>query len=188
MLTVTIPAVNDGWDPVNEEFIQTKETTLQMEHSLLSISKWEGIWREPFMSFNEKHPMTYEQSLSYYKCMTITKNVPDVVFRAIPPEVVKQITAYINDTPTATTITHHGKQSKKQEIITAELIYFWMVSYQVPFECQKWHLNRLLTLLEVCSIKNNPDDKMSKKEALAHQKALNNARRAKYAASKRGGK
>lgn len=185
MLTITVPAVDDGWDPVKREFIQTKETTLQMEHSLLSISKWESKFKKPFLLKEDK---TYSESLYYYKCMTITQNVSDDVYRVFSKDIANQIKEYINDPMTATTITHLGKQNKKQEIVTAEIIYYWMVSYQIPFECQKWHLNRLLSLIEVCSIKNNPDDKMSKKEALAHQKALNNARRAKYAASKRGGK
>ena len=212
MLTITVPAVDDGWDPVKREFIQTKETTLQMEHSLLSISKWESKFKKPFLSKEEK---TYAESLYYYKCMTITQNVSDDIYRVFSKDIANQIAEYINDPMTATTITHLGKQNKKQEIVTAEIIYYWMVSYRIkrkdkkgskkiitneliyfwmanygiPFDpCQKWHLNRLLSLIEVCSIKNNPDDKMSKKEALAHQKALNNARRAKYAASKRGGK
>lgn len=190
MLTITIPAINDGWDPVKREFLQVKETTIQMEHSLLSISKWEGIWRKPFLSFDKHNKMTYEQSLSYYKCMTITKNVPDDVYRAMTPEIIRQITDYINDNPTATTISHHGGKKTKRQIITSELIYFWMASYRIPVEFQKWHLNRLLTLLEICSIKNNPDDKMSKQETMDYHRSVNAARRAESAARKnrKGGK
>lgn len=183
MLTVTIPAVNDGWDPVRREFIQTKETTLQLEHSLLSISKWESKWKKPFLS-QTGEKKTYEESLDYYKCMTLTQNVPDDVYRAMPESVVNQINDYINDPYTATTITHYGKKQGKQETITAEIIYYWMVGNQIPFECQKWHLNKLLALIEVCSIKNNPE-KLSKKESMAQHKSINAARRAKFAASRK---
>jgi hypothetical protein len=181
MKTVTIPAVSDGWDPVKQEFVTTKETTLQLEHSLLSISKWESIWKKPFLDSKDK---TYEESLSYYKCMTLTQNVPDDVYRVFPPEITKEIIDYINDPYTATTITHHGKQNNKKEIVTAEVIYYWMVANQIPFECQKWHLNRLLALIEVCSIKNNPE-KMSKREVMNYHRSVNAARRAKYASKHR---
>lgn len=176
MKTIFIPGVTDGWDPVKKEFIQTKDTTITIEHSLISISKWESIWQKPFLTQDQK---TYEEIISYYKCMTLTQNVDPDVYRTIKKDVAEEITAYINNPMTATTVTHRKKGGSK-DILTSEVIYWMMAANQIPFTCEKWHLNRLLMLLEVCSIKNAPKDKMSKKETLAQHRALNAARRAKY--------
>lgn len=178
MLTITIPAVSDGWDPVRHEFIQTKEITLQMEHSLLSLSKWESKWKKPFMSDDGR---TYEETLDYFKCMTLTQNVPDDTYRAIKPDVISKILDYIQDPMTATTINHFQTKKGKKEIVTSEIIYFWMTQYSIPFiPCEKWHLNRLMTLIEVCAIKNS-NEKMSRRDTLEYQRSLNAARRAKFA-------
>lgn len=176
MLTLTIPGVIDGWDPVKKEFVQTTDTTILMEHSLLAISKWESKWKKPFLV---EDPKTYEEAIDYYKCMTITQNVNPDVYRTLKPDTVKEITDYINDKMTATTINNRNKRGPKQ-IVTSELIYCWMTQFGIPFECQKWHLNRLLMLIEVCSIKSEPEKKMPRREAIAQRNALNAARRAKY--------
>lgn len=158
------------------EIITVKAQTLQMEHSLVSISKWESKWHVPFLGKQEK---TQEQILDYLNCMTLTQNVDPNVFLFLSNDTVKKINEYISDPMTATTISDYGAK-KSREIITSEVIYFWMVNFNIPFECQKWHLNRLLTLIEVCNAKNSPGKKMSRSEVMNRNRMLNEARRKKY--------
>lgn len=176
MLRIKIPAVElfNEKDSTFGEAIP--ETELQLEHSLVSISKWESKWNIPFLS---KEVKTNEQLLDYIKCMTLTQNVNPNVYNYIPVSVMEQINKYIEAPMTATTFREDGNK-KGNEIITNEIIYYWMVSFNIPFECQKWHLNRLLTLIRVCSIKNSPQKKMSTREIMNRNRALNKARRAKF--------
>lgn len=175
MLTVYIPPV-EQWDETKNEFAQTKGATIQLEHSLVSISKWESRWNVPFLTKDKK---TLEQLLDYIKCMTITQNVPKEIFNNIPKKVLNIIVAYINSSMTATTFSQRDTKGVGREIITSELIYYWMINYGIPFECQKWHLNRLLTLIRICNVKNQPAKKMGKKELLSRNAQLNAARRKK---------
>lgn len=173
MLHVDIPE-REYYDEANSQFIKLSECRLTLEHSLVSISKWEMKWRKPFLSKDDK---TAEEFLDYVRCMTINQNVDPNVYYAIPTDIMGKITEYIGDTPTATWFNNtHDKPNR--EIITSELIYYMMVAYQIPFECQKWHLGRLLTLIRICDIKNSPK-KMNKREILAQNRALNAARRNK---------
>ena len=149
---------------------------MKLEHSLLSISKWESKWKKPFISKEQK---TQEEALDYIRCMTITPNVDPHLYRYIPADIFKQIEAYIDDPMTATWINSNEKKRPNNQIITSELIYYWMVSYRIPMECEKWHLNRLLMLIQVCDEKNKPEKKMSRREILSRNSALNAARRAK---------
>lgn len=162
------------------EFINTKGQTLQLEHSLISLSKWEARWKKPFMSQNIDG-ITQEEVLDYIRCMTISSNVDPMVYYSIGSnkQLVEQIKNYIQDPHTATTIKQKPGRGRSREIITAELIYYWMIDLGIPFECQKWHLARLLTLIEVCSIKNTPEKKMSKADVLSQNRSLNAMRRAK---------
>jgi len=173
MLQITIPAV-ELWDERKQEFITTKEQTLQLEHSLVSISKWESKWCKPFLSKQEK---TFEETLDYIKCMTITPNVDPEVYNYLTNENIEEINNYINAPMTATYFSDDKTVKPSREQITAELIYYWMIALNIPFECQYWHLNRLLTLIKVCNIKNQPPKKMSKKEIMRRNAALNAARR-----------
>ena len=154
-------------------FVRTKKQVLQLEHSLVSLSKWESKWHKPFLSKNEK---SGEEMLDYIRCMTITQNVPDEVYFALDTNELMKINDYLNDSMTATTITKQQGKSRG-EIITSEIIYYWMISLQIPFECEKWNLNRLLTLIEVCNIKNSPGKKMSKSEIMRRNRTLNAARK-----------
>ena len=172
MLTLTIPAT-ELWDEAKQEFIYTKEQTLQLEHSLVSISKWESKWCR---SRRSTPPSTKEETIDYIKCMTITKNVNPEVYNHLTQENVDQIKAYINAPMTATTFSD-TKNSKNSEIVTSELIYYWMVALQIPSEYDKWHINRLLTLIRVCNIKNQPPKKRSRREIMSRNAALNAARR-----------
>jgi hypothetical protein len=172
MLKVTIPAI-ELYDEINEEFISFKEQHLQLEHSLVSLSKWESKWHKPFFSKEDK---TTEETLDYIRCMTITQNVDENVYKGIPNYIIDKVTDYIKDPMTATKFYNETKTTNR-ETITAELIYYWMTALNIPFECQKWHLERLLTLINVCNIKNSPPKKMSQSEILQRNAALNAERR-----------
>lgn len=175
MLQITIPKT-ELFNEETEEFIQVKETILYLEHSLLSISKWESYWKKPFLVEEVK---TIEEIVDYIRCMTINQNFDSVVYNALTKENITDVKKYIENTMTATTFKDQNG-SKGNEIITSEIIYYWMIELGIPFECQKWHLNRLLALINVCSIKNTPSKKMNKKEVLKQQSALNAARRSKF--------
>lgn len=175
MLKITIPAT-ELFDDVKQEFIMTKEQELQLEHSLVSISKWESKWKKPFLAKDNK---TTEESIDYVRCMTLTQNVDPNVYSYITNNLLQEIAEYIDDSMTATTVAPYtGKMNR--EIITSEIIYFWMVSFNIPWECQRWHLNRLLMLIQICNVRNQPAKKMSQKELAARNKALNEQRKAKY--------
>lgn len=172
MLELVIPGT-EWWDDRNEEFVSSKETKLVLEHSLVSISKWEAKWKKPFIS---KEGRSIEETLDYIRCMTISQNTDPKVYGLITAEQLKQVEDYINDPMTATWF-KNDKNKPSSEQITSELIYFWMITAGVPIECQKWHLNRLLTLLKICAIKNQPSKKMPKSEIYKNNAALNAARR-----------
>ena len=175
MLQIVIPA-RELFDEVKQEFIYTKEQTLQLEHSLVSLSKWESKWNKPFLTNRAK---TREETIDYIRCMTITQNVRPEVYYNITQENIEQVYEYINAPMTATTFSEVEGKKINRETTTSELIYYWMVALQIPFECQKWHLNRLITLIRVCNIKNQPDKKRNTKSTLNHYAALNAARKAK---------
>lgn len=174
MLRLLVPISPEGWDEKKEEFVEPKYKTLQLEHSLVSLSKWESKWCKPFFSKDEK---TYEETLDYIKCMTITQNVDPDVYGHLTRENVRQVNEYIGAPMTATVITKEDGRKTNRETITAELIYYWMIALNIPFECQKWHLNRLITLIDVCNIKNSPPKKRSRRELMSRNAALNAARR-----------
>ena len=175
MLQIKISA-KDLFDEATGEFIEIKEQTLQLEHSLVSLSKWESKWCKPFLGTADK---TYEETLDYIKCMTITQNVDPNTYLALTNENVAQINEYIQAPMTATTFGEENGGKSSREIVTSELIYYWMIALQIPFECQKWHINRLLTLVRVCNVKNQPPKKMSKRDIMSRNAALNAQRRAK---------
>ena len=177
MLQITVPISPEIWDEKNEEFIEPKTASLQLEHSLVSISKWESKWHKPFLS---KEPKTVEETIDYIKCMTLTQNVKPEVYNHLSKENIEEINAYIDDPKTATTFSKDRKSARSREIITSELIYYWMIALNIPFECQKWHLNRLLTLIRVCEVKNTPGKKMSQREVLNQYAAINAANRKRF--------
>ncbi len=181
MLKINIPD-SIGIEYYNEEkqeFITLSSIkghdNIQLEHSLISLHKWEKKWKKPFLS---KESKTDEETLDYIKCMTITQNVDPLVYTIIPNEVMQKIRDYIDDPMTATTFRDEKNGRPNKEILTAELIYYYMIALNIPIEFQKWHLNSLTTLIKVCSIKNQPEKKMSKRELINRNKSLNAARRA----------
>lgn len=175
MLRITVPS-REFWDESKNEFVTTKAQTLQLEHSLVSLSKWEAKWQKAFLSKNEK---TYEETLDYVRCMTLTQNVDPEIYYRLTNENIQEINNYISAPMTATYFAE-DKSRPSRETVTAELIYYWMISCNIPFECQKWHLNRLLALIRVCNIKNSPPKKRSKRDIMAQNAALNAARRKQF--------
>ena len=178
MLQITIPAI-EMYDETTQSFVQTKEQTLQLEHSLVSLSKWESKWHKPFLTKKEK---SYEETLDYIKCMTLTQNVDPSVYTRLTKTNIEQINRYIEDPMTATSFSEESNKAGRlnNEQITAELIYYWMIALTIPFECQKWHLNKLITLVKVCNIKNQPPKKRSQREIMSRNAALNAARRRQF--------
>ena len=173
MLQLTIPISPEGWDEVKEEFIEPVTKTIRLEHSLVSLSKWESKWHKPFLT-NDKH--SYEETLDYIRCMTITQNVDPDVYNHIDDDLIRQVDAYINDPMTATTFPKDDKPTSPAiEITTSELIYYWMSSFNIPIECQTWHLNRLMTFIRICEVKNAPKKKRSIHDIMSRNKARNEA-------------
>lgn len=175
MLKITIPS-SEAYDETKEEFVYYKEEILHLEHSLVSISKWESKWNKPFLSSSDK---SVEEILDYVRCMSDDEELDYTTLVRMSSENIETINNYINAPMTATTFTDLSKKGGR-EIITSEIVYYWMIALNIPFECQWWHLNRLLTLIRVCNLKNNPPKKMSKSEVMARNKALNEARKKEY--------
>lgn len=175
MLQITIPE-RDFYDERTCEFIRTKGQTLQLEHSLISISRWEQKWKKPFLGREEK---TVAEFSDYIRLMTLTQNVDPLVYTNLPTWVFEKVSQYIDDPMTATRFSDKSTRSFNRETITAEIIYYWMIELGVPFECRKWHLNQLITLIRVCNIKRAPKKKRGNRELLNHYRTLNAERKAK---------
>lgn len=180
MLEIKVPISPEGWDEVKQEFVEPKMQALKLEHSLVSLSKWESKWCKPYLTRDAK---TQEESIDYVRCMTITQNVDPDVYNHLTNENITEVDEYINAKMTATWFTEEpgskGTRSSGEQV-TSELIYYWMISLNIPFKCEKWHLNRLLTLIRVCDVKSKPQKKMSMKERLSRQAALNAKRKKQF--------
>lgn len=177
MLPITIPST-ELWDPVNRQFIYTKEQSLVLEHSLVSISRWEMKWGKPFLTNNGK---TDEEIRDYVRCMTITQHVDPSVYRYLTDENLRAIQQYIDAPMTATWFGENeksGKRGKSKKVVTNELIYYWMFQLNIPLECEKWHFNRLMTLIRVCNEENKPPKKLSMNDIMKRNSKLNEERRA----------
>lgn len=175
MLKITVPS-RQLWDEKNEQFIYTKEQTLQLEHSLVSISKWEAKWEKAFLG---DKPKSIEETKDYIRCMTLTQNVDPAIYNYLTQENIEAVNAYIKAPMTATKFFKGEETRKNSETITSELIYYWMIALEIPVEFQKWHLNRLLTLIEVCQRKNTPKKKMNQRQIIERNAKLNAERRAR---------
>lgn len=179
MLTIIIPA-GEYFNNKTNEFISVKEKTLVLEHSLVSISKWESKWHKPFLGREDK---TAEEIRDYVRCMTLTQNVPEKDYLRLTSDSLNKIRDYIDDPMTATTFSEDKRPGQnsanlfKTKVTTSEEIYYWMIKANIPMECQKWHLNRLLTLIRICNIKDTPKKKMGKKDIFNRNRELNEARR-----------
>lgn len=175
MLRLDIPAM-EFFDEKTYEFVQVKSTVLTLEHSLLSISKWESKWKKPYIS---QDPRTVEETIDYVKCMTLDKNVDPSVYDRLTTAHISHINDYINDPMTATTINDSNHKGNHGRFVTSELIYAWMFELRIPKECEKWHLNRLITLIRVMDNERQPKKKMKRSDIYRRNAELNAARRAK---------
>ena len=180
MLWITVPISPEGWDEEKQEFVEPKTQVLQLEHSLVSLSKWESKWCKAFLSKQDK---TVEETLDYIRCMTITKNVDPDVYNHLTQQNIQEVNAYIEAPMTATYVNEipgSGSSKGPQDTVTSELIYYWMIALQIPMECDKWHLNRLLTLVKVCNAKNSPPKSMGRKATMSQYAKMNAARRKRH--------
>lgn len=175
MLAITVPG-HEFFNESTEEFVSVGEVRLELEHSLISLSKWESLWEKPFLGKDVK---TSEEVRSYIQCMCLTPNVPPEVFARISQENLQEINDYLNTKQTATWFNDPPGPKAPTEIITAELIYYWLIALSIPFECQGWHLNRMFTLIKVVNLKNAPTKKStrSRAEIAADRRALNEQRK-----------
>lgn len=171
MLKIIIKG-SESFNSDTNEFIYDDDLILYLEHTLETISTWESKWHKPFISNNDK---SVEEIKSYISIMS-KNEIDDNVLERLNNEHILLINEYIDDSMTATTFNDFNKH-RNRDIITSELIYYWMLTYNIPFECQKWHLNRLLTLIKVCNIKNSPQKKMSRNDIITRNKELNKKRR-----------
>jgi hypothetical protein len=179
VLTIAVP-LSEVLNEATHEFVVHESFQLELEHSLVSVSKWESIFKKPFLGETEK---TFEETIGYVKAMTLTPNVPPEIYGKLSNENVEEIQRHIGAKMTATTFPDQGDQPRSREKITAEIIYYWMVALNIPFECQYWHLDRLLALIRVCNLKNAPQKKQSKSEMMAQRRKLNAERRARSGSS-----
>lgn len=177
MLKITVPKGEIFLESSNQFITLEKDQVLQLEHSLLSLSKWESKWHKAYLSKTVEK--TREETIDYIRCMTVTPNVDPDVYNFLTQENIEAVVEYIEDPMTATTFRKEEGRGGSNEVMTAEIIYYAMISSNIPFECQKWHLNKLLALIRVCSIKNQPPKKMSQREILSRNHSLNAARRKK---------
>lgn len=173
MLELTIPEC-EQYDEANNLFYYTAGRTLRLEHSLLSVAAWEAKWHKPFLS--AKDDKTAEETIDYIRCMTLDNDVNPLVFSCLTPAHLEQVRSYIDEPMTATTFAKENSPPGR-EVITAEIIYYWMTALSIPFSCESWHLNRLLTLIKVCSIKSSPGKKMRPQELISRNRSLNRSRR-----------
>ena len=172
MLSLMVGA-KEHIDESTSEFVMVGGTLVEFEHSLFSLSKWESLHKKPFIGSDK----TNEETLSYVECMIVTPNIPPEVFQQLSQENIEAIKEHIKDSMTATWFADEGK-GKSREVITAEIIYYWMIELSIPFECQYWHLNRLLTLVKVCNKKKEPPKKMGRGELARRNRDLNAQRKA----------
>lgn len=174
MLTIVVGEV-EAFDSSSKEFTTQGGTSIELEHSLVSLSKWESKHEKPFLSKEEK---TSKEVLDYIKFMVVTPKVPEELFLELSEKNIKDINSYIDAKMTATTISELPNQPRQSEIITAEIVYYWMISFNIPFECENWHLNRLFTLIRVCNIKQEKPRTMSRSALASRNREINAQRKA----------
>lgn len=179
MLRITVLG-SELFDEESSTFTTVGDFDLDLEHSLLSVSKWESKFKKPFLSNEDK---TLEETLYYIAAMIITPNYPIDTLLRLSKENFMEINDYIESSESATTFGQMPDRKVRGEIVTSELIYYWMVAFNIPFECEKWHLNRLFSLIRICNVKNSPQKKMSRSEIAARNRELNAQRRARLGTS-----
>lgn len=173
MLRIIVPG-DEAFDDSDETFTTVGDVVLELEHSLVSLSKWESKFEKPFLGKEEK---TSDEAIGYVIAMTLTPDIPDEIFKRLTEDNFKSINSYLDAKMTATWFSESSNRPDTGVVITAELIYYWMTVFQIPFECQHWHLNRLFTLIQICNIKQEKPKKMSRGDIAARNRELNAQRR-----------
>lgn len=171
---------DENFDEEKQEFLNVEDVVLDLEHSLLSLSKWESKYQKPFLSSNNK---SSEEMFGYLAAMIMTPNVESDVLYRCSQDTIDRIQEYIDSPQSATTFGMMPERKGPGEIITAELIYYWMVAFNIPFECETWHLNRLFALIRICNIKNSKPKRIPKHEMAMRNRELNAQRRAQLGTS-----
>lgn len=179
MLTLDIKG-REYYDSDKEEFFKVPDTRITLEHSLISISKWESEFERPFMKDDVK---SQDELLYYIKCMAVDCVVNDDILLSFSQNDYDTLKQYMAKNMTATTISNSNNNKRNRDIITSEVLYYRMIALQIPFECQYWHINRLLMLINVCSLKNEPGKKLNKADLANQNRAINAARRNKLGTS-----
>ena len=174
MLVIVVDG-EEFFDEHTSEFTSVPNVTLEMEHSLVSLSKWESKFKKPFLGPSEK---TLEETMGYIEAMVVSNNCDASVLNRMNSSHFDQINNYIASTESATTFNTMPKTKGSTEIITSELVYYWLIAFNIPFECENWHLNRLFSLIQICNIKNSNPKKMSRNEIATRNRALNEQRKA----------
>ena len=174
VLDLFVPG-KEFWNSELQEFIYTKDITLHLKHSLVSLTRWEQHYKRRFL---DDGPKNEEEYRFYIQCMTLNKDVDPLIYTVLQEDDIKKVTDYLHDSMTATTLPKQNDKSNKGERLSSELIYYYMSALNIPFECEKWFLNNLIILISIASIKNNPQEKKSK-PSWSSIRALNAARNAK---------
>jgi len=174
VLDLYIPG-KEFWNSELQEFIYTKDITLHLKHSLVSLTRWEQHYKRRFL---DDGPKNEEEYRFYIQCMTLNKDVDPLVYTVLQEDDIKKVTDYLHDSMTATTLPKQNNNRSNSEKLSSELIYYYMSALNIPFECEKWFLNNLIILISIASIKNNPQEKKSK-PSWSSIRALNAARNAK---------
>lgn len=174
VLDLYVPG-KEFWNSELQEFIYTKDITLHLKHSLVSLTRWEQHYKRRFL---DDGPKNEEEYRFYIQCMTLNKDVDPLIYTVLQEDDIKKVTDYLHDSMTATTLPKQNDKSNKGERLSSELIYYYMSALNIPFECEKWFLNNLIILISIASIKNNPQEKKSK-PSWSSIRALNAARNAK---------
>lgn len=175
MLEITVPE-NEIYNSTTNTFVTVPSCVITLEHSLISVAKWESKWRIPYLSAKKR---TGRQELDYIRCMAVGPVKDKHVFEVLSAENISQIREYIDEPMTATTFTKSERPASK-DVVTSEVLYCRMFANNIPMECQKWHLNRLLTLIRVCDASAGPRQKMTKRQTATRYAEQNALRRAKY--------
>ena len=174
VLDLYIPG-KEFWNSELQEFIYTKDITLHLKHSLVSLTRWEQHYKRRFL---DDGPKNEEEYRFYIQCMTLNKDVDPLIYTVLQEDDIKKVTDYLHDSMTATTLPKQNNNRSNSEKLSSELIYYYMSALNIPFECEKWFLNNLIILISIASIKNNPQEKKSK-PSWSSIRALNAARNAK---------
>lgn len=172
---------SEFFNETKQEFYYTNPCVVMLEHSLLSVAKWESKWKKPFLSSRKDDVLTNAALYDYFRCMEVEPCIESMWPVSLSPSQYQKLLKYIDEEQTATKFYSYKKdKTLSRQTITSELIYYWMASLNIPFECERWHLSRLLTLIHIASVKGQTGKKMTQKETMQMYAELNEKRKRQY--------